>query len=319
MRALVTGATGQDGWYLCDLLSTQGHDVYGLVSDDDVNELPPGVSKIEGDMRDSDSLRRALDTVDPEQVYNLASISSVAQSWSSPELVADVNGVGVVRLLAAVRARHEEGGRGARVIQASSAEMFGDAPAPQDERTPISPRTPYGAAKAFGHHAISAYRAAGEWACSIVLFNHESPRRPETFVTRKITRAVAQIAEGESIRLSLGNLASRRDWGYAGDYVRAMVMAAARDAPTDYVIATGVSRSIEDFVHVAFAHVGIEAWRDHIDVDASLSRPVDASEQRGNAQRARHELGWQPTLAFAQLVGLMVDADREAVRTRSVT
>jgi len=313
MRALVTGVTGQDGWYLSEQLRAGGATVFGLVASTDAAPLPPHVVPVRGDMRDADSLRAAIGAAEPDEVYNLASISSVAQSWLDPETVADVNGVGAVRLLLAVREFAERRGREVRLVQAGSAEIFGDAPAPQDERTPVAPRTPYGAAKAYAHHVVAAYRAAGTWAASAILYNHESPRRPETFVTRKITRTVAAIAAGRPERLALGNLDVRRDWGFAGDYADALIRIARHREPRDFVIATGVSHSIADFVRLAFAHVGIEDWAAHVDVDAALQRAGDAGEQRGDATLARTLLGWAPTLDLAGLVAVMVDADRAAL------
>ena len=308
-RALITGVTGQDGWYLSELLHTSGFELFGLVLPGDPNPLPPDVSGIPGDARDTSSLEAALLGCAPDVVYNLASISSVAESWVHPETAADINGLGTLRLLAAIR----DSGRPVRFVQASSAEIFGEAPAPQDEQTPIHPVTPYGAAKAFAHHCVAAYRAAGVWAASAILYNHESPRRPEQFVTRKITKAVARIAEGSDEQLVLGNISARRDWGYARDYMEGLQLIASVDEPSDFVIATGISHSVEDFVATAFAHVGIEDWSSRVSVDASLERATDASEQRGNAARAHRELGWTPSVDFAGLVGLMVDADRAAL------
>jgi GDPmannose 4,6-dehydratase len=313
MRALVTGVTGQDGWYLAEALRARGDSVVGVVSSADTTPVPPGVEPVVGDMRDQESLVAAVEAAEPDEVYNLASLSSVAQSWQDPATVADVNGVGVVRLLLAVRRFSARTGREVRFVQAGSAEIFGDAPAPQDERTPIVPRTPYGAAKAYAHHVVSAYRGAGTWAASAILYNHESPRRPETFVTRKITRTVAAIATGQAERLVLGNLDVRRDWGFAGDYADALVRIARHDEPRDFVVATGVSHSIADFVRLAFARVGIEDWQRYVDVDPELRRAGDAGEQRGDASLARAVLGWAPTVDLPGLVGLMVDADRAAL------
>ena len=309
MRALITGVTGQDGWYLSEILAEQGYDVFGLVTSDDSATVPPYVTAFSGDMRDRGSLDEALDETEPDEVYNLASISSVAQSWREPELVAEVNGLGTMRLLAALR------GRDVRFVQASSAEIFGTAAPPQDETTPIAPTTPYGVSKAFAHHAVAAYREAGLHASSVILFNHESPRRPDTFVTRKITKAVAAIAAGSTERLRLGNLEVRRDWGYARDYAEAMTLVARHDEPTDFVIATGISRTIADFVAAAFACVGIDDWPAHVELDPELARQGDSREQRGDPSKARKLLGWAPTLTFEEIVRLMVDNDiREAQR-----
>ena len=303
MRALITGITGQDGWYLGELLVAQGHDVFGLVTSDDPVAVPPGVTRLTGDLRQRDSLIAAIADARPDEVYNLASVSSVALSWQEPELVADVNGLGAVRLLAALR------GSDARFVQASSAEIFGTAAPPQDETTPVAPTTPYGASKAFAHHAVGAFRQAGLHASSAILFNHESPRRPDTFVTRKITKAVAAIATGSREPLRLGSLDVRRDWGYARDYAEALTRVARHDEPTDFVIATGTSHTIADFVAAAFACVGIDDWRAHVVVDDELSRHGDSHEQRGDATKARTVLDWAPTVGFADVVRLMMDND----------
>jgi GDPmannose 4,6-dehydratase len=304
-RALITGVTGQDGWYLAELLNADGYDVYGLVSAHDAEPVPPGVTAVPGDMRDADTLRAALATAEPDELYNLAAVSSVAESWKRPELVADVNGVGVVRLLSAVR----DSGAPIRFVQASSAEIFGDAPAPQDETTPIRPVSPYGAAKAFAHHAVVAFRGAGLWAANAILYNHESPRRPPQFVTRKITSAAARIGAGSPETLLLGNLDSRRDWGFAGDYMRALTLMARRPEPDDYVVATGVSRTVRDFVATAFAQAGVRDWERRVGHDPQFVRSVDAGEQRGDARKARRELGWEPLVDFPDLVKMMVAAE----------
>lgn len=306
MRALITGVTGQDGWYLSELLAAQGHEVFGLVSGQDTAQVPPNVRPLTGDMGDAASLSAALDAGRPDELYNLASISSVAQSWSDPALVADVNGVGVLRLLDELRRRNWEH---VRFVQAGSAEVFGDAPAPQSEATPLRPVTPYGAAKALAQHAVLAYRTAGLWAASVILYNHESPRRPDTFVTRKITKAVAEIAAGRREPLVLGTLDVRRDWGYAGDYAEAMTLVARHDRPDDFVVSSGVSHTIAEFVAAAFARVGIDDWRPWVRVDGDLQRPTDAAEQRGDSRHIRETLGWRPRVDFAQLVSTMVDAD----------
>jgi GDPmannose 4,6-dehydratase len=319
MRALITGVTGQDGWYLSSALRAEGVDVFGLVAPGDATGLPPGVVPLPGDLRDASSLRSAVAAAEPDEVYNLAAISSVAQSWHEPEAVADVNGVGVVRLLEAVQSYEAAQGtdRRVRVVQAGSAEIFGDAPAPQDENVPIAPGTPYGAAKAYAHHVVRAYRSAGAWAANAILYNHESPRRPPAFVTRKITLAVAAIAAGRGDQLVLGNLDARRDWGYAGDYADALRRIARHPEPRDFVIATGVSHSIADFVRAAFAEVGITDWSRYVSVDPALQRAGDADEQRGDATLARTLLGWTPSVDFAGLVKLMVDADRAALASAS--
>lgn len=309
-RALITGAAGQDGWYLSELLIAEGYEVVGMEHRASTAPPPPGVRPVTGDLLDAESVREVLERERPDEIYNLAGLSSVAQSWAEPERAVEVNGVGVVRLLEAVRRAVPQ----ARVVQAGSAEIFGDAPAPQDERTPLDPVTPYGAGKALAHHAVRLYRAAGLRAANAVLYNHESPRRPPQFVTRKITAAVARIARGSGETLELGDLQARRDWGHARDYCAALRLI-ARAEPSDFVIATGVSRPVADFAAAAFTHVGIDDWRSHVRSDAALVRPADPAELRGDPSRARDILGWVPRTSFEELVGEMVDADLAALRT----
>ena len=305
---LVTGVTGQDGGYLAERLVHEGCDVHGLVhvGDPHVGSLVdrlPEVQLHEGDLTDTDSLERVVQLVAPDEVYNLAGVSSVARSWTEPVLTADVTALGVARLLEVV-ARSD---RDVRFVQASSAEVFGNATvAPQDERTPLAPTSPYGVAKAFAHQLVGLYRGQGMHAVSLILYNHESPRRPLSFVTRKITHTVARIAQGLEDVLVLGNLEARRDWGWAPDYVDAMVRAARHEKADDYVVATGEAHSVEEFALAAFARAGIEP---RIVVDPSLARPGDPALLVGDASRAREVLGWAPTVAFAELVGRMVDAD----------
>ena len=308
-RALLTGLTGQDGWYLTDHLLSSGYDVFGLVRPGDVAPAPPGATVVEGDLVDGSTLREALKAAEPHEVYNLAGISSVAMSWTEPVVTAEVNGLGALRLIEAVRDHCQASGEQVRIVQASSAEIFGHAAAPQDESTPIAPITPYGATKAFAHHLVSVYRSAGVSVSSAILFNHESARRPPTFVTRRITQFAARVAGGATDRLRLGNLDARRDWGWAGDYARAMHLIAQHPEPDDFVIATGISRSVGDFVAAAFAHVGVTEWREHVEIDPALVRPSDPGEQRGNAAKAHTVLGWRPSVTFAEMVGEMVDAD----------
>ncbi|HEY8828827.1 MAG TPA: GDP-mannose 4,6-dehydratase [Jatrophihabitantaceae bacterium] len=313
-RSLITGVTGQDGWYLSELLREQGHEVFGLVIDGDPAPLPPDVRPLYGDMGDATSIAIALATALPAEIYNLAAISSVAESWHQPERVADINGVGVVRLLHAARSLAERTGQSVRIVQASSAEIFGNSAPPQNEQSVIRPTSPYGAAKAFAHHAVGVYRCAGLAASSAILYNHESPRRPENFVTRKITAAAARISCGSDEKLVLGNLDARRDWGHASDYMRAMTLIVRHDEPADFVIASGASRSVKDFVTAAFAYVGIEDWSRHVSVDPALVRPAEPFEQRGDPTRAQRVLGWQPKVTFEDLVAAMVDADLASVR-----
>lgn len=302
--ALITGVTGQDGSYLAELLIAGGHEVHGFTRDPD-EQVVDGVVAHRVDFAVEGSLSDAVREIRPDVVYNLAALSSVYLSWRDPLATARINGLAVAELLAAV---HELGET--RFVQASSAEMFGAAEtSPQTESTPIRPTSPYGAAKAYAHGLVGAYRTAGLHASSVILYNHESPRRPPTFVTRKITQAAARIAAGRQDRLELGNLSARRDWGWAPDYVDALRRVATADEPGDFVIATGVSHSVDDFVRVAFERAGVADWRSRIDVDESLLRTGDAADQVGDASRARDVLGWQPTVGFEQLVHAMVDAD----------
>ena len=312
---LVTGITGQDGGYLAEQLLAGGGSVHGLVHEGDpgVTDLLarcPSVVLHIGDLLDEASLAAVVAAAGPDEVYNLAGISSVAFSWEQPVLTADVNALGAGRLLEQVWQYQERTGRPVRFVQASSAEVFGDAEvAPQDESTPLRPTSPYGAAKAYAHHLVGVYRGRGLHAVSAILYNHESPRRPATFVTRKITQGAALIAQGRASELVLGNLDARRDWGWAPDYVDALVRAARHDDASDYVVATGQAHSVRDFAVVAFARAGIVDWERHVRVDPALVRPVDVAVQVGDASRARTRLGWQPTVDFAELVGRMVDAD----------
>jgi GDPmannose 4,6-dehydratase len=309
VRSLITGITGQDGWYLSGLLRAEGGEVTGVVRPGDTAEVPDGVTTVPGDLSDPDSLVRAVEAADPDEVYNLAGLTSVGASWQDPAVTADVNGTGFVRLLDAVRRHSESTGRPIRVVQASSAEIFGHAPAPQDEQTPLAPVSPYGAAKAFAHHVASLYRATGVPVSTAILYNHESPRRPQSFVTRKITHGVAAIARGRQDTLLIGNLEPRRDWGFAGDYARALRLIARHPDPDDFVVASGVSRSVGDFVAAAFREVGIDDWRSHVEIDSRFTRAADPGEQRGDASKARRELSWEPEVSFEEMVAAMVAAD----------
>jgi len=255
-------------------------------------------------------LRALIADVAPDEVYNLGGISSVAFSWQQPVLTGQVSGLGAVAVLDACWQLQERSGHPVRVLQASSAEIFGSPErAPQDESTPLRPGTPYGAAKAYAHQMVSVLRGRGLAASAVILYNHESPRRPETFVTRKITAAAARIAAGRQDRLALGSLDVRRDWGWAPDYVEAMVRAVRHPRADDYVIATGESHTVAEFVAAAFAAAGVPDWRSRVEVDPSFVRPVDAAEQRGDASKARQLLGWAPSRDFAAVVAAMVEAD----------
>ncbi len=310
--ALVTGATGQDGGYLVERLLDEGHEVHGLVRREDLDVgLPDGLVVHELDLAGPESdLADLVERVGPDELYNLGGVSSVARSWAEPLLTTRVSGTAALVLLEAARRLQERRGREVRVLQAGSAEIFGEpSVSPQDERTPVRPVSPYGAAKALAHHAVGIARSRGQFATSVVLYNHESPRRPPTFVTRKITSTVAAIAAGRADRLALGNLDARRDWGWAPDYVDAMVRAVRHETPNDYVVATGEAHTVRDFVGAAFARAGISDWEHLVVVDPAFLRPADPSLLVGDSSRARHELGWAPTVTFDELVARMVDAE----------
>jgi GDPmannose 4,6-dehydratase len=312
VRAFVTGVSGQDGSYLAERLVADGAEVHALHHADEPapEHCPPGVVLHTGDLIDVETVRNLLLDLAPDEVYNLAALSSVAQSWSEPDLTARLNGAAAVALLESAHRVQEKTGRTVRFVQASSAEIFGEpANSPQDESTPIQPVSPYGAAKAYAHLMVDVYRGRGLHAVSAILYNHESPRRPARFVTRRITSTVAAIARGQADELTLGNLDARRDWGWAPDYVDALVRSARADRARDYVIATGVAHTVLDFVAAAFRRAGIEDWRPLVRSDPDLVRPHDPAELTGDAGRARRELGWSPTVGFDELVGLMVDAD----------
>jgi len=313
--ALITGITGQDGGYLAERLVAEGYEVHGLVHPGDLarSELSgrcPDAVLHGGDLTDDASLARVVRAADPDEVYNFAGISSVSFSWERPVLTADVTALGAARLLDQVWQHQERSGRPVSFVQASSAEIFGDAQvAPQDESTPLRPNTPYGAAKAFAHQLVGVYRGRGMHAVSAILYNHESPRRPPTFVTRKITRAAARISLGLDQELVLGNLEARRDWGWAPDYIDAMIRAARHQQALDYVIATGEAHSVRDFVASAFHEAGIEDWEPFVRTDPAFVRPAEAALQLGDPSLARAELGWAPSVSFDELVGRMVAAD----------
>ena len=310
-RAFITGVTGQDGSYLAERLLGEGVEVHGLVYPP-AAESPAveGVVAHQGDLADADAVRRLMLDLAPDTVYNLAGISSVAQAWEQPGLTARLTGLAALELMESALQAQEASGRQVRFVQAASAEIFGEAElSPQDESTPIRPVNPYGAAKALAHLSAHVYRQRGLHAVSCILYNHESPRRPARFVTRKITRAAALIAQGRLDRLTLGNLDARRDWGWAPDYVDALVRAAQHDQPLDYVVATGVAHSVRDFVDAAFARVGIGDWSELVDTDTELLRTGDPTDQCGDSTRAHDVLGWRPTVTFEELVGRMVDVD----------
>ena len=320
--ALITGITGQDGTYLAEHLLREGYEVHGMVRGQNnpriavVQELVPDVHLIEGDLHDQSSLIAALETCRPDEVYNLAAISFVALSFKQAINTGEITGLGVTRMLDAVRLVNA----GIRFYQASSSEMFGKVrETPQTELTPFHPRSPYGVAKTYGHHITVNYRESyGIFACSGILFNHESPRRGLEFVTRKITTGAARIKLGLDTKLALGNLEAQRDWGFAGDYVRAMRLMLQQDSPDDYVVATGETHSIRDFLELAFGHVGLR-WQDHVVVDERFLRPAEVDMLVGDATRARRVLGWAPTVSFPDLVGMMVESDLRSVSSSSAT
>ena len=310
-KALVTGITGQDGSYLAELLLEKGYEVFGLVrrtSWPNLGRLTcrDRISLEEGDLTDQGSLIRVMEKVQPDEVYNLAAQSFVATSWQQPVLTSEVTGLGVTRMLEAIRLTNPS----TRFYQASSSEMFGQAQeSPQKEKTPFYPRIPYGVAKVYGHWTTVNYREShGIFACSGILFNHESPRRGLVFGTRKVTDAVARIKQGLATELRLGNLEAKRDWGFAGDYVRAMWLMLQQSEPRDYVIATGQTRTVGEFVARAFAAAGLD-WQQYVVSDPGFRRPAEVDLLIGDASRAARELGWQPTVGFEELVTMMVQAD----------
>ena len=311
-RALITGITGQDGSYLAELLLDQGYEVYGLTRRLSatnywrIEHLTDRLTILPGDLLDQLSLIRVLERVKPQELYNLAAMSFVPASWDQPMLTGEFNSQGVTRVLEAVRVVDPS----IRVYQASSSEMFGKVrEVPQTELTPFYPRSPYGVSKVFAHYITVNYRESyNMFAVSGILFNHESPRRGLEFVTRKVTDGVARIKLGLARELRLGNLDAHRDWGFAGDYVRAMWLMLQQDAADDYVVATGESHSVRELVEVAFQHVGLD-WQKHVTLDPAFLRPAEVDLLVGNPAKAKNVLGWSPTVSFEQLVRMMVDAD----------
>src|SRR5580700_1427044 len=330
-RALITGITGQDGSYLTEFLLAKGYEVHGLMrraslfNTDRIDHLyhdphlaGPRLTLHYGDLTDGTGLRRVLETVNPDEVYNLGAQSHVKVSFEIPEYTAEVVAVGTLRLVEAVRDHILHGGRPVRYYQAGSSEMFGGAPPPQSERTPFYPRSPYGVSKVAAHWFAVNYREAyGLFICNGILFNHESPRRGETFVTRKITRAVGRIAQGLQDKLYLGNLDAKRDWGYAGDYVEAMWLMLQQDAPDDYVVATGESHSVQELVEFAFAEVGLD-WEQYVEIDSRYLRPTEVDALQGDASKARQRLNWRPRVAFKELVSMMVQYDLDLAKREGI-
>ncbi len=316
--ALITGITGQDGSYLAELLLEKGYDVHGMVRRastekfDRIEHLRDRITLHQGDLLDHRSLTDTLRASEPEEIYNLAAMSFVAVSWIQPTLTAEFTGVGVTRLLEAMREVCPE----ARFYQASSSEMFGKVrEVPQTESTPFYPRSPYGVAKAYGHFITVNYRESYDLhATSGILFNHESPRRGLEFVTRKVTWHAAAIKHGKLDELRLGNLDAQRDWGYAADYVEAMYLMLQRDEPEDFVIATGKMNTVRDCVEIAFDEAGVPDWEKHVVIDPSFLRPAEVDELVGDSTKAKDLLGWQPKTSFEELIRLMTRADLELLR-----
>ncbi len=315
-RAVVTGITGQDGSYLAELLLEEGYEVTGVVR----RSSSPNLWRIEhlldritlrpADLLDQLSLMRIIQDVRPQELYNLAAMSFVPASWDQPMLTGEFNSLGVTRVLEAIRQIDPD----IRIYQASSSEMYGRVrEVPQTEATPFYPRSPYGVSKVFGHYITVNYRESyGMFAVSGILFNHESPRRGLEFVTRKVTDAVARIKLGLTDHVSLGNLEAKRDWGFAGDYVRAMWLMLQQERADDYVIATGVSHTVQQLAEAAFSHAGLD-WKKYVRIDPTLLRPAEVDLLIGDATKAKQELGWTPTVDFARLISMMVDADLERV------
>jgi GDPmannose 4,6-dehydratase len=320
-KALITGITGQDGSYLAELLIEKGYDVHGVVRRsssvnrtriDHIRDAKLPLTLHYGDLTDASSINRLLREVKPDEVYNLGAQSHVKVSFDVPEFTAETAGLGALRLLEGMR----DSGISPRFYQAGSSEMYGLVrEVPQKESTPFYPRSPYGAAKVYAHWISVNYREAyGMFVCNGILFNHESPRRGENFVTRKITRGVAAIKIGLTDKLALGNLDAKRDWGYAKDYVRAMWLMLQQEKPDDYVVATGETHTVREFCEVAFAHAGLD-WTKHVVVDPNYLRPTEVDLLLGDASKARRDLGWEPTTRFQDLVKLMVDADLELAKS----
>lgn len=315
--ALITGVTGQDGSYLAEFLLTRGYRVVGMVRRSSaenfsrIEHLRDRIELEQADLLDQYSLIDLLRRVEPHEVYNLAAMSFVPTSWTQPVLTTEFDAVGVTRVLEAIRLTNPK----ARFYQASSSEMFGKVrEVPQRETTPFYPRSPYGVAKVYGHYITVNYRESyGLFACSGILFNHESPRRGREFVTRKVSDGVARIKLGLASELRLGNLDARRDWGFAGDYVRAMWLMLQQDEPGDYVIATGEQHSVRELVEIAFGHVGLD-WRKYVRLDPALTRPAEVDTLLGDSSYAREKLGWQPEVSFTQLVQMMVDGDLDLLQ-----
>ena len=326
MKALITGITGQDGSYLAEFLLAKGYDVFGIIRRSssfnteridaiyqDPHDPNPRLRLIYGDLNDASSLNKILRTVRPDEIYNLGAQSHVRVSFDVPEYTTEITGVGTLRLLEAIR----DSGLQPKFYQASSSEMFGKViETPQKETTPFYPRSPYGAAKVFSYWITVNYREAYNlFACNGILFNHESPRRGETFVSRKITKAAAKIKLGLQKELFLGNLEAKRDWGFAGDYIEAMWLMLQQEDPEDFVVATGETHSVKDLVYLAFSHLDLD-WQEFVKIDPRYYRPTEVDVLIGDASKAKKKLSWQPKVSFKELVVMMVDADLQAERLK---
>jgi GDPmannose 4,6-dehydratase len=325
-KALVTGITGQDGSYLAELLLEKGYEVHGIVRRAstfnteriehifrDPHDKGSRLHLHYGDLSDSETIRRLLYKTQPDEIYNLGAQSHVRVSFDIPEYTANITGLGTLRMLEAIKDYEEDGKGKIRFYQASSSEMFGSAPAPQNEETRFHPRSPYGVAKVFAFNTVVNYRESyGVFATNGILFNHESERRGETFVTRKISRGVARIVAGIDKKIYLGNLDARRDWGYAPEYVEAMYLMLQQSKPDDFVIGTGVSHTIREFVELAFQAAGIDNWKDYIEIDPRYYRPAEVDDLRADPRKAKEKLGWEAKTDFAVLVKKMVKYDLES-------
>jgi GDPmannose 4,6-dehydratase len=311
-KALITGITGQDGSYLAEFLLLKGYEVYGMVrrsstiNFERISHIQDRLKLMQGDLLDQNSLIEALKISEPDEVYNLGAQSFVPTSWNQPVLTGEFTALGVTRMLEAIRTVNPK----IRFYQASSSEMFGKIQeTPQNEKTPFYPRSPYGVAKVYGHWITVNYRESyGIFCCSGILFNHESPRRGLEFVSRKVTSAAAKIKLGLQKELRMGNLDAHRDWAFAGDYVEAMWLMLQQNEPEDFVIATGISHSVQDLIQAAFDHLGLD-WQEYVKIDPKLLRPAEVDYLVGNAQKAKAKLGWQPKVTFEELVKMMVDSD----------
>jgi len=327
--ALITGVTGQDGSYLTELLLKKGYEVHGVMRRastfntgrlERIYEDPhvEGGRRLElhyGDLADANTIRKLIYKIQPDEIYNLGAQSHVRVSFDIPEYTANITGLGTLRMLEAIKDFEDHTGKKVKFYQASSSEMFGSAPAPQNEQTPFQPRSPYGISKVFAFHTAKNYRDAyGIFAVNGILFNHESPRRGETFVTRKITRGIARILAGLDTKIYLGNLEAKRDWGYAPEYVEAAWLMMQQEEPDDYVIGTSESHSVKEFLEAAFKHAGVSNWQDYIGIDPRYYRPTEVENLVADARKAKEKLGWKPKITFHDLVRIMVDHDIRAIK-----